>query len=261
MDGTTLADRLQEKVSGVCLIVGPLLLTASTFLWVSPDTLYAAGLTTMLAFVCFLPATRSIAGLLRERAPRIAVLGGLLATTGCVGGVNFGTAGLHEWVARTAGVSEATMAEIAAVVESQLFPAIHLFGITFPISMVILSAGLFRTGVVPKWVAIMLGLGAIAFPLGRIPDIRMLQHLADLLLLVPMWWIALRFLAAAAPKHVAAPAAAGPSSAQSGALLALAGRDRAGQQGKHTPVQRTLVAFIIAPVAAWIGVRVPLFSL
>ena len=206
MDGTATADRLQEKVSGVFLIAGSLLMVASTFLEFSAGMLFGAGFIGMLAYLCFVPATLGLARLLRQRAPRLSVFVGLLATVGCVGAVNFQTALLHAWAARTAGTPEATMVAIAEVVEGRLFPVFVIFGIQFPLALLILSVGLSWAGVVPKWAAVLLGSGAIIYPVGHIGSIQLLMHLADLLLVVPMIWLGLRFLRGATPRGVAVPA-------------------------------------------------------
>ena len=149
-----------------------------------------------------------IARLLRQRAPRLSVFGGLLATAGCVGGVTFETAMLHEWAERAAGTPEAMMLAITEVVEGRVFPVLVLFGIQFPLSLLVLSVGLLRTSVVPKWVVALLGIGALLFPFGHIGSIEVVMHLADLLLLVPLTWIGLRYLASAAPTSVTMPVVA-----------------------------------------------------
>jgi hypothetical protein len=71
-----------------------------------------------------------------------------------------------------------------------------------------LSIGLFRTRTTPTWVAALLGIGAIAFPLGHIGGIQLVQHLAELLLLVPLVWLGLRFLRGVTPYGVTVPATA-----------------------------------------------------
>jgi hypothetical protein len=208
MTQSTTADRLQEKVWGVCLIAAPLLLAASSALWFNESTLYAAALTQMYAAFLFIPGVLGVASLLRHRAPRLAVFGGLSGILGYVGGVNFATVGLYEWAARTAGADDATVRAIIGVTENQLWPALNLPGITGPLTWLVLSIGLFRTGVVPKWVAVLLGIGAIAFPMGRVPEIQLLLHISDMFLLIPLAWIGLRYLTDATPSRVAVPATA-----------------------------------------------------
>lgn len=208
MEGTTLADRLQEQAAGVCLIAATLLMAASTFFEFAEGMLFAAGLVGMLAYLCFIPALLGIARLLRRRTPRLAVFIGLLATVGCVGAVTFETAMLHEWAARTAGTPEATLAAITEVVEGRLYPVLVIFSIQFPISLLILSVGLFRAGVAPTWAALLLGSGALIFPVGHIGSLQPIMHLADLLLGVPLIWTALRYLTSATPQGAAVPATA-----------------------------------------------------
>ncbi|HEY8601677.1 MAG TPA: hypothetical protein VIL85_24840 [Thermomicrobiales bacterium] len=208
MTQTTTIDRLLDKVSGICLIAAPLLSAISSPLRFNQATLFAAGLTQMYACVLFIPALLGLARLLRHAAPRLALIGGLLGILGSVGGVNFATLLLYEWAARTAGADESTVRAITETVQSRLWPALSLPTIMFPISFLILSVGIIRTGVTPKWVGGLLCVAAIIFPLGRIPDIQALFHLSDLLLFIPLAWIGLRCLASATPQGVAVPATA-----------------------------------------------------
>jgi hypothetical protein len=208
MDGTTLADRLQEKVAGVCLIVGALLLAPATYFEYSQGLIFWSGAIGLLLFALLVPGLLGVARLLRQGAPRLSVGAGLMATSGCVSGATFQTALLHEWAARTAGTPEALMAAIMEITEGQVFPVLVILGILFPISLLTLSAGLFRTGVVPTWVAALLGIGAIAFPVGHIGSIQLVQHLAETVLLVPLVWLGLHSLTWATPRGVAVPATA-----------------------------------------------------
>jgi hypothetical protein len=194
MTQRTLADRLQEKVWGVCLIVAPLMVAVSSAFRFDEGTLYAAGLAQMYGAYLFIPAILGLTALLRERAPRLAVFGGLTGILGYVGGINFATFDLYTWAARAAGADDATVRAIIGVAENQLLPVLNIPGITGPLTLLALGIGLFRTGVVPKWVAVLLGIGAIAFPLGRVPEIQLLLHLSDLLLFIPLAWIGFRYL-------------------------------------------------------------------
>ena len=152
-----------------------------------------------------IPGLLGIARLLRQPAPRLSVVAGLLATFGCVAGASFQTALLHEWAARAAGTPEALMAAIMEVTEGRVFPVLVILGIQFPISLLPLSIGLFRTGVAPTWVAVLLGVGAVAFPVGHIGSLQLVQHLAETVLLIPLVWLGLRFLTGATPHGVAVP--------------------------------------------------------
>lgn len=208
MEGTALADRLQEKVAGTCLIAGALLFALTTYLEFSAGMLFWPGVLGLIIYIAFIPGLLGVARLLRQPAPRLSVVVGLLVAAGCVAGASFQTALLHAWAARTAGVPEAMMATIMEVTEGRVYPVLVIFSIQFPISLLILSIGLFRTGVAPAWVAALLGIGAILFPAGHIGSLQLVQHLAETLLLIPLVWLGLRFLHGASPWGVAVPAAA-----------------------------------------------------
>ena len=208
MDGTTLADRLQEKVAGVCLIAGALLMVPTTVFEYSRGMLFGAGAVGLLLYALLLPGLLGVARLLRQSAPRLSVVAGLLATFGCVGGATFQTAILHEWAARAAGTPDATMAAIMEATQGRVFPVLVALGILFPIALLTLGAGLLRTGAAPAWVAALLGIGAIGWPVGHIGQIQIVQHLAQALVLVALVWLGLRSLTGATPYGVTVPATA-----------------------------------------------------
>ena len=208
MEGTTLADRLQEKVAGVCLIVGALLMAPTTFFEYSEGMLFGAGALGLLIYALLIPGLLGIAtsvargrsAAVGRRRPACHVR---LRRRG-----SFQTALLHEWAAQTAGVTEATMAAIMDVTEGRVFPVLFILGLQFPVSLLTLSIGLFRTGVVPIWVALLLGLGAVAFPVGHVGSIQLVQHVAETLLLVPLLWLGLRSLTGPTARGVAQPVTA-----------------------------------------------------
>lgn len=156
--------------------------------------LFWAGVFGLVIYILFVPGLLGIARLLRQPSPRLSVVVGLLIAAGCVAGASFQTALLHEWAARTAGTPEAMMAAIMEVSEGQVFPVLVIFSIQFPISLLTLGVGLFRTRTTPIWVAVLLAIGAVVFPVGHIGSIQLVQHLAEVILLVPLVWLGLRFL-------------------------------------------------------------------
>ena len=81
----------------------------------------------------------------------------------------------------------------------------------FPVSLLTFGVSLFQTGVAPTWVAALLGIAAILWPIGHIGGIQLVEHLAELLLLVPLVWLGLRFLRGVTPQVVAVPANASSS--------------------------------------------------
>ena len=179
-DATARAVRLQQQVAGICLIVGALLMPLNTFFEYRNGMLFWAG----LAYMLLVPGLLGLASLLRQRAPRLSVFGGLLVTIGTIGGMNFSTVLLFEWAEREAGTPAATLAAIAAVVEGRVLPVLVIFSILCPIALLIVAVGLVRTAVAPAWVAVLLGLGAVLFPVGHIAANEPVTHLAELFLLI-----------------------------------------------------------------------------
>ncbi len=209
MEGTRQADRLQEKVAGACLIVGALLLAPTTqFEYSSRGMLFWAGALGLVLYALLIPGLLGIARLFRQPAPRLSVVAGLLVAAGCIGGVSFQAAMLHEWAARAAGTPEAMMSAIMEVTEGRVFPILVIFGIQFPIALLTLSVGLFRTRTAPTWVAALLGIAAILWPIGHIGTILLVSHLAHTIALVSLVWLGLRFLRGATPYGVTVPATA-----------------------------------------------------
>jgi len=210
MEGRALADRLQEKAAGLGLIAGALLWVPTTqFEYSSKGMLFWAGVLGLVVYIVLVPGLLGIARLFRQPSPRLSVVAGLLATTGCVGAASFQTALLHEWAARTAGTPEAMMAAIMEVTEGRVFPILVIFGIQIPIVFLALSIGLFRTHTAPAWVAALLGIGAVLWPIGHIGRILLVSHIAETLVGVSLIWLGLRFLRGAPAQDGAAPASKG----------------------------------------------------
>jgi hypothetical protein len=84
----------QRRLWGVSLIAAPALFAVSTFFWVQADgrTEYGAigGAIIALATVFWIPAFTGLFDLVRERLPRYATWGLVVAIYGCLGGAAFG---------------------------------------------------------------------------------------------------------------------------------------------------------------------------
>ena len=201
MNSVSSADLLQQKIAGVCLIVAPLLMIVSSFLEYQTDTLFAAGIIGVVAITLYIPALQGVARLLWTDAPRLSVVGSLIAAFGGAGSVIFEAALLFEWAEREAGATEQLMLAITDVVEGRIFSVIIIISILFPGSLLVLGVGLFRTGIAPKWAGILLALGAITLPVGRILSVQLVAYLTDLLLIGPLVWIGLRALISEKPSR------------------------------------------------------------
>lgn len=185
----------ERKLWGLSLILAPALFATSTLFWVHMNgrVEYGAigGTISAIATVFWIPAFIGLFDLLKERMPRYATWGLLVAIYGCIGGAAFGLEGLfaeafrlpHE-VRREAWAQFPTMFNLTF-----FWP-----GPLFPLSLLTLGAMLIRTKSIPLWAGILICLAAIAFPVSRIPRIDLVAHAADGLMLVPLTYIGLGFL-------------------------------------------------------------------
>jgi hypothetical protein len=184
---TTFPVSLPRAVSpvpqGIALVLGPALLAASTFYWNGEGRLGVTGGTlTALATTIWLYGLIGLVAVIRERLPRYAAVLLPALVVGALGGLSFGFQGFYEGVL---GLSKAD--SLGALAQHQLASEVMLWlpGPVFPLSLVLLAVGLWRSRLAPVWLAGLLAVGAVLFPLGRITRIDAVAHGCDLLLLVP----------------------------------------------------------------------------
>jgi hypothetical protein len=177
----------ERQLWGLSLILAPALFAASTFFWVQANgrVEYGAigGATIALATVFWIPAFIGLFDLLKDRMPRYATWGLLVAIYGCIGGVAFGLEGLFAEAFR---ISHDVRREAWASFPTAFNVTFFWPGPLFPLSLLILGAMLIRTRSLPLWAGVLICLAAIAFPVSRIPRIALVAHAADLLMLVPL---------------------------------------------------------------------------
>lgn len=178
---------------GTSLFLAPLFYALSTFFWAGKGQ-YGITSSTLLIFgsVFWTAALIGIFRLLRDKTPRYAAVGLLVALYGVVcGGTAFAFRGLFtEIYSISPGVALQSL-NAHPFVANALF---WIAGPAFPVSLLILGVVLIRTKTVPLWVGILLVLGGAIFPVSRIPRIELIAHAADVLLLIPMWYMGVRLL-------------------------------------------------------------------
>jgi len=178
-----------------CLVLGPVFLAASTFFW-NQGQYGITGGTLLVVSMCFwIPAFAGLFRLLEPESPGYRVAGYLCAVAGCISGASFGMVGV---LTATFHVSHGAF--LAGAAAHGLAYNILLFwsGPLFPLSLLTLGLVLGIKRKIAWPVAGLICLGAVAFPLSRIPRIVLLAHLADLLLVIPLVWTGCRNLTAAA---------------------------------------------------------------
>jgi hypothetical protein len=176
--------------------------------WRGSDIGIVGGTIQVYSFILWIPALLGLFHLLREKMPRLAVYGSLLAIYACLAGNNFAMDGIYMGAMRALGSGEPTLGSVVEAMSPAGPLVLYIPGAFFPLTLLLVAVALWRAGLVPPWVALLLAVGAIAFPLSRIPRIATIAHLADLLILIPMVWLGLQHFRQpeAAPRVVKAPA-------------------------------------------------------
>jgi hypothetical protein len=183
------ADRI---LWGLSLIIAPTISAASTFWWANGEQGIVGGTLGVVSAVFWVPAFIGLFDLLKPRMPYYATVGLLIAIYGSIGGSLFG---FRDVYAAAFNIAHAT--ELQTFAQHALAFNLTLFwpGPLFPLSVLVLGINLIRGRAVQSWVGALLCLGAIVFPVSRIPRIEIIAHIADFLLLLPLAYIGWTLLA------------------------------------------------------------------
>lgn len=173
------------------MIVAPFLFGLSTFFWREHEYGITGGTILVFSLIFWVPAFIGLFSLLKDKMPRYAAVGFVVAVWGCFSGANFGMASVF---LEAFGISHQTYLQAAAHKPFAFGLLLFWSGPLFPLSLLVLSINLLRNKCVPTWAGILMGLGALAFPLSRIMRIEMIAHTADLLLALPVWHIGWQYL-------------------------------------------------------------------
>jgi hypothetical protein len=162
------------------LVLGPLLLAASTFFWEDGRYGVTGGVLVALASTTWVYGLIGAWELVHARLPWAAVGGLVLTLLGTFGGIAFGLQGFFE------GAFELSAAESLAALDRHPVAAWLVLwgpGPLFPLSLALLGAALLRTRFVPRPLAVALLVVGAAFPLSRIGRVDLVAHAVDVLLL------------------------------------------------------------------------------
>jgi len=173
------------------MIVAPLLQAASTFFWEGSNQSVIGGTLIVLATIFWLLTFVALFDLLREKMPLYAAWGQIPAFYGCIGGALFGFRDVY-----AATFHFTRQVELQAFSAHALSYNFTLFwsGPFFVLSLLALSFFLTWKRVIPWWIGALLFLGALTFPISRIPRIELIAHLADALLFLPLLFLGWKFL-------------------------------------------------------------------
>jgi hypothetical protein len=181
----------QPAMYGISMILAPLLQTISGFFWTNGEYGVNGGTILILSALFWIPTLIILFGFLRSKYPNYASWGLLIALYGFVAGINFGFTGV---LTEIFNIPHETY-----IKEFEKYPVatnLLLFqsGPLAPLSLIVLGIVLWRTKTIEAWVALLIVLGGISFPISRISRIEWIGHLTDLLLLIPIGYLGIRLL-------------------------------------------------------------------
>ena len=182
---------MNQTIAGTAAIVGPLLLLGSTIAYVlAGDGMNEGelgGAIQVWAFAAIAIGGIGLARSLEPHAPRTAALASVLVVIGAAGGVAYGIDSIQVAVFGSESIQETDSAAAPF--------ALQIPGVLFPLGMVVLGVTLARTAATNRALGVLLAIGAVLFPVSRIPDVPALAILSDALLLVGLGGLGLALLA------------------------------------------------------------------
>ena len=190
-----------RKLLAMALIAAPLLMLASTAVQAAAGSLgenEAGGVIQVFAAPAYFLAIAGLAALVATAYPRAAAA---LLLTGAVGCAGVATYGLNS---AYVDVGSLDLNEGEAMSGAL---ALQLPGIFFPLTLAGLGVALLRARQEPRWAAATIAIGAVLFPLSRIPGVVELAIVSDLILaagLVQVGIVALRSERGGATSRLAA---------------------------------------------------------
>lgn len=180
---------MNKRLFQLSLVLAPGIFAASSFFWL-PDGSYGVtgGLLQMFADVFWLVLFFGIFERLKSAMPKYAAIGLVLSVYGCIcGGAAFAMQGIFLEVFHIDHHTMLTSLANYPVMTNIIFSS---GGPAFPISLIILGIILSYKKLVPIWCGLLITLSGICFPVSRIPRIELVAHLADILMLLPLWYLA-----------------------------------------------------------------------
>jgi hypothetical protein len=197
MKAETAAD-IKRRGAALCLFAAPALMLAGDALrfWAGAQRAWLVML--KLSFALFAGAALGVVGLTKGRADGAGLLGGALAVAGCMAGSGIVTASaiFQSFDAAALG-DEAGRAFAAAMASGGVWEFIILYplpGLAFPLGFIVLAYALLRARVVSPASAVLVALGALLFPVGRISGVEAAVMASGLCFTLGMSLVALRLL-------------------------------------------------------------------
>lgn len=169
------------RLQAIALFLGPALFAASPLFWINGHYGINGGMLIALSMVPWVYGLIGEYEHLRTRVPVLAGLWLLLVLIGMFGSIAFGLQGFFEGIF---GFHDRVALQRFTDYPPQSLLVLWLPGPTFPLSMIVLGLLLLHTRLEPWWVAVLICLAGIAFPVARVLRLEWVAYLVDVLVLV-----------------------------------------------------------------------------
>jgi hypothetical protein len=170
------ADDIRRRGAALCLLAAPALMLAGDALRYWAGMEWAWLVMFKLAFALFVGAALGLVSLTRGRADGAGLVGGALAVVGCLAGSGILTANAVLGPVEGAALDEAARQTLTAAFTESGAGAYVIFyplpALAFPAGFLVLAYALLRSRVVSPAAALLVALGAVLFPVGRIGHVE-----------------------------------------------------------------------------------------
>lgn len=175
-----------SRFQGFVLMSAGLLFAASTFFWKNGEYTSTGAAIMMFAMIAWIASFRILFDICRKSLPLYSELGFWIASWGALSGLSFAWVGAY---AEMFGISHSRYIETFASFPIATGFLLFWSGPLFPVSVLIMGIIFGIRKLIPWHTAVLFSLGAILFPLSRIPRILWVAHVADLFLLLPLLYL------------------------------------------------------------------------
>ena len=153
------------RIGAVCMILAPLVMLISDLLMITTGMMFEWTIILWLAFVLFVPAILGLTFVLFSNGSSLALIGGISAFFGAMAGASMQVLFRVHAVLLESGAQQ-TVETLRNTFK--LVATTQMIGIFFPIGLIIVAICLYRSGIFNPIIPLLLTIGAILFPIGRI---------------------------------------------------------------------------------------------
>lgn len=186
-----------RNLSAICLIAAPTFFVISDLVsLISTDFYYISYIFGKAGTAMFVFAIFVLVQMLRPQMEKLAIISGGMTIIGAISGSTLVSFVYFAEEMSKSGIDAGTMQTLETLFRQVYITMVFmpLPGLFFPLGLTILSLGLFLKKTVPRPITVILALGAISFPFGRIPGNVTVFVVTDFLFTVSLGFIGWQIL-------------------------------------------------------------------